>query len=176
MQVNILFLDIDGILNNKQHFMMLKELPKVSGADTLNDADLFTMKRDTNKMNFWCLKYILDNVPDLKIVISSSWRNYYSIEQFKELFTIYGLDGERIIDKTPKKFSSERIHEIHMWQDDHKDIKKWVALDDHEIYTLEDPDKQNEVLTDSWVGLTMPDAIKIIKHFKPDFKEPVMGI
>jgi hypothetical protein len=150
---------------------------KISPTDTLSDADLFTMKRNTAKQNMWCLKYILDNVPDLKIVISSSWRLHYNLESFRELFKIYGLEGERIIDKTPKRFSSERIHEIHMWLDDSSMFKwngKWVALDDHPIFNLEDLDKANEILTDSWVGLTLPDAIKVIKHFKPDFKEPIL--
>lgn len=170
--MNILFLDFDGVLNSKLHFLMQKEMPKVPGADTLVDADLFRMKRDVNKNNMWALKYVLTNVPDLKIVISSAWRNFYDMESFKELFEMFDMDGKRIIGKTPKKFSSERIHEIHEYLDEHKGITKWLALDDHVIFNLGDCDKVNEVLTDSWVGLTMPDAVKIIKHFKPDFKEP----
>lgn len=174
--MNILFLDVDGVLNNKQHFLALKEQGEPLGKDTLEEADLECMKRLTTPHNFWCLKYILDNVPDLKIVLSTSWRNHFDIEQFKELFKHYGLDGERIIDKTPRKFTSERIHEIHLYLDDNKNVKKWVALDDHAIFNLEDPDKVNEFLTDSWVGLTMNDAFKIIKHFNPNFKEPILAI
>ena len=178
--MNILFLDVDGVLNSKQHFLATKDI-KTPPADTLNDADLFTMKRDTNKNNMWCLEYILDNVPDLKIVISSSWRNHYDIESFKELFKIYGLDGNRIIGKTPKRFSSERVHEIHMWLDDFINDKenpmpRWIALDDHKIFELHSAEELNEVLTDNWVGLTLPDAFKVIKHFKPEFKEPVIMI
>ena len=173
--MNILFLDVDGVLNSNQNFLATKDI-KVYPADTLNDADLFAMKRDTNSNNMWVLDYILDKVPDLKIVISSSWRNHYDIESFKELFKIYGLDGNRIIDKTPIRLSSERVHEIHMWLDDNKDVKKWAALDDHVIFNLEDPDKANEFLTDSWVGLTMHDAFDVIKHFNPEFKEPVIMI
>jgi len=173
--MNILFLDFDGVLNSKQHFLMdeEKELP---GQETLIMADFEFMKSGINANNMWCLKYILNNVPDLKIVLSTSWRTHFEIEQFKELFKHYGLDGERIIGKTPKKFSSERMHEIHLWLEDNKDVKKWIALDDHAVFNLEDPDKQNEVLTDSWNGLTMNEAFKIIKHFKPDFEEPVLYI
>jgi len=173
-------LDFDGVLNSKQHFLALKEQGKPLGKDTLEEADLECMKRLTNSNNFWCLKYILANVPDLKIVISSAWRNHFKLEQFKELFKHYGLDGERIIDKTPKRFSSERVHEIHEWLDVYYELKRekisWAAIDDHVIFNLEDSDKANEFLTDSWVGLTMNDAFKIIKYFKSDFKEPEIAI
>jgi hypothetical protein len=174
--MQVLFLDVDGVLNSKQHFLATNNI-KIS--DEVSDPDLFTMKLYTNKNNMWCLGYILDNVPDLKIVISSSWRNHYNIESFKELFKIYGLNGERIIGKTPRKLSSTRADEINMWFDDTdiiEVISVWAALDDHVIFNLEDPDKANEFLTDSWMGLTLPDAFKIIKHFKPEFKEPVIMI
>jgi hypothetical protein len=174
--MNILFLDVDGVLSSKQHLLVTKD---VKVPEDVSDPDLFTMKRDTNINNMWVLGYILDKVPDLKIVISSSWRLHYDIESFKELFKIYKLDGDRIIGKTPKRFSSERVHEIHEWLDDNSMVNwtdKWVALDDHPIFNLEDPDKANEVLTDSWVGLSLPDAFKVIKHFKPDFKDPVIMI
>jgi hypothetical protein len=178
--MKVLFLDFDGVLNNKQYLMSLRELPEMPGADTLSDADLFCMKREVALNNMWILRYIMKQVPDLQIVISSSWRLHYDIESFKELFKIFNMDGERIIGKTPKKFSSERVHEIHMWLEDynetHKDEVDFVAVDDHVIFNLEDPDKAREFLTDGWTGITMHDAFKIIKHFKPDFKEPVFYI
>jgi hypothetical protein len=173
--MKILFLDIDGCLNSKQDILMQKE-EKLKGAKTPDEADFEYMKAYTDPKNVWCLKYIMDKVPDLAIVISSAWRNAFDMELFKELFKHYGLDGERIIGKTPKRFSSERVHEIHEWLDEHKDIEKWLALDDHPVFNLEDCDKVNELLTDSWVGLTMQDAFKVIKHFKPEYEEPVVLI
>jgi len=172
--MNILFLDVDGVLNSKQHFLATKVV-KVPGTDTLVDADLFAMKKDTNSNNMWCLGYILDKVPDLKIVISSSWRNHYDLESFKELFKICKLDGDRIIGKTPRRFSSTRSSEIHEYLadlNDHITDINWVAIDDHEIFLLEETDRKNQILTDNWVGLTLLDAFKVIKHFNPNFKEP----
>ena len=177
--MKILFLDVDGVLNSKQLFLANKD-KKIVGKDTLEKADFEYMKEATSAHNFWCLKYVLDTVPDLKIVLSSAWRNHFEMEQFKELFKHYGLDGEKIIDKTPRRFTSERMHEIHMYLDDKRDEGitdiKWAAIDDHVIFNLEDPDKVNEYLTDPWIGMTMQDAFKIIKHFKPDFKEPEIWI
>lgn len=177
--MRVMMLDFDGVLNSKQHFLATKGF-KVPGADTLNDADLFRMKSDVNANNMWVLRFIMDQVPDLKIVISSAWRSFYSLESFKELFKIYKLDGDRIIGVTPKKFSSERIHEIHMWLDDYVELHHkqpdWVALDDHAIFNLGDPEKVREFLTDSWVGLTMQDAFKIVQHFHPEYQPPVILI
>jgi hypothetical protein len=134
------------------------------------------MKHDINRNNMWVLGYIMDQVPDLKIVISSAWRVFYNMEDFVELFKIFNLDGSRIIGKTPKKLSSERHTEIRMWVDDytelhHKEVD-FLAVDDHVIWDLTSEFKEREVLTDPWVGATMHDAIKIIKHFRPDYQEP----
>ena len=177
--IKVIFLDFDGVLNSKLHFLANADLPKIS-ANTLSDADLFQMKRDVNVNNMWTLGFILDQVPDLKIVISSAWRLHYDIESFKELFKIFKLDDTRIIGKTPKKLSSDRSHEIHLWLEEYKELHHkqvdFIAVDDHVIWNLGDSHKKREVLTDSWVGLTMHDAFKIIKHFKPEFKEPEMHI
>lgn len=173
--MQVIFVDFDGVLNNKQHFLATKDLPKI-GADTMIDADLFQMKRDVTLHNMWTLGFILDQLPDLKIVISSSWRLHYEIEQFKELFKIYKLDGSRIIGKTPKKFSSERHTEIKMWIDEYEELHHkqvdFLAVDDHVIWDLMHKSKDREILTDPWVGLSMHDAFRIIKHFDPTFKEP----
>jgi len=173
--MKVLFLDFDGVLNNKQHMLATKEV-KTPDANDLNDAELFAMKRDIAQQNIWVLGFILDQLPDLHIVISSAWRTYYELESFKELFRIFQLDPTRIIGKTPKRFSSERIHEIHMWLEDWEEVNQkkvdWVAVDDHVIFNLEDEDKVREFLTDGWTGLTMRDAFAIIRHFNPDYKEP----
>lgn len=178
--MKVMMLDFDGVLNSKLHFLANADLPSID-ANTLSDADLFQMKRDVNVNNMWTLGFILDQVPDLKIVISSTWRLHYDLESFKELFKIFKLDGSRIIGMTPKQFSSERRQEIYMWLEEYKELHHkqvdFIAVDDHVIWNLdEDSHKKREFLTDSWVGLTMNDAFKIIKHFKPEFKEPEMYI
>lgn len=173
--MNILFLDCDGVLNSKQHFLMLQDVGKSKTKEDLKNAGLEFMILYTDAKNVWCLKYILDNVIDLKIVISSSWRNHFEIEQFKELFRHYRLDGERIIDKTDCKLSSYRCNEIRWWLEDNP-TDKWITLDDHVIFDFGSQDKEHEILTDPWNGLTMAEAFKIIKYFKPDFKEPSIAI
>lgn len=172
--MKVLFLDFDGVLNNKQHMLATKEV-KTPDANDLNDAELFAMKRDIAQQNIWVLGFILDQLPDLHIVISSAWRTYYELESFKELFRIFQLDPTRIIGKTPKRMSSYRCNEIHWWLEDWEEINHkrvdWLALDDHAIFDLGE-EKAREVLTDPWTGVTMHDAFRIIEHFNSNFKEP----
>lgn len=168
--MKVMMLDVDGVLNSKQHLYAVKD-KKVRGAKTLSNANLFVMKCDVNQNNMWALGYLLKEIPDLKIVISSAWRLHYDLSDFKELFKIFKLDETRIIGKTPKQFTSERRHEIREWLSDyealHGKVVDWVSVDDHIIFNLEDPDKFREHTTNSWVGLTMPDVFKIIRHFYP---------
>lgn len=200
--MKVLFLDFDGVLNSKQHFMMTKH----EGIQTAEDkdlADFLMMKHQTNVNNMWVLGYILTKLPDLKIVISSAWGKFYNLDQFKRLFKSYELDETRLIGITPRKFSSYRCNEINWWLKEQNEMEEhdcpletsagpcaihdafkarkpveiqWLALDDHEIFQLNDPELVNQHLTDSWVGVTMNDAFKIIKHFDPKFRAPFFGI
>ncbi len=200
--MQVLFLDFDGVLNSKQHFMMIKN-DKVAYHEDKEFNDYLVMKQQTNINNMWVLGFILKSLPDLKIVISSAWGKFYGLDQFKRLFKHYKLDPERLIGITPRKMSSYRCNEIHWWLSSvnepdehlcpketgatecdtckvndarvHVDIQ-WIALDDHEIFALDEPDIKNQHLTDSWVGVTMNDAFKIIKHFNPKFIAPWFGI
>lgn len=178
--MQVLFLDFDGVLNSKQHFMMIKD-QKVAYHEDKEFSDYLVMKQQTNANNMWVLGYILKQLPDLKIVISSAWGLHYKLDQFKRLFKYYKLDETRLIDITPRKLSSYRCNEIHWWlelavEKFSPDSMRWIALDDHEIFRLDEDDIKNQHLTDAWVGVTMNDAFKIIQHFKPDFKAPWFGI
>jgi len=173
--MNVLFLDFDGVLNSKQHYLATKDF-KIKGASSPDAADLLRMKHDVNSNNMWVLGYILKQLPELKIVISSAWGLHYDVEQFKELFRMFKLDDSRILGITPRKMSSYRCNEVRWWLADNPDVTNWITVDDHTIFQIEDPEKLNEYTTDSWIGLTMRDAFKIIQHFNPSYTEPVLFI
>lgn len=75
---------------------------------------------------------------DAKIVLSSDWRLYYSIEQMHAIFTHYGIPNV-IIDYTSPykvKMSSsgrmDRAKQILNWVEENNP-ESWVAIDDYDL-------------------------------------------
>ena len=75
---------------------------------------------------------------DLYIVASTSWRLYYTQNDFKELLTLRGLPGERLIGYTPNLIPSawshnmpDRADEIRAFLKDFKEpVEFCIILDD----------------------------------------------
>lgn len=75
---------------------------------------------------------------DMRIVASTSWRFFYTQDDFKELLTLRGLPGERLIGYTPNLIPSvwshnmpERADEIRAFLRDFKEpIEFCIILDD----------------------------------------------
>jgi len=80
---------------------------------------------------------------DLYIVASTTWRLYYSQEDFKELLTLRGLPGERLVGYTPNLYRDStffgggcpRRDEIrafmeHAKEEFGRDIEFYIILDD----------------------------------------------
>ncbi len=176
----ILFLDFDGVLNNVAFFLT-----------TDRHVDMFldvktTFKGNMDPYNIRILNYILEQVPDLEIIISSSWGARYSLKEIRQGLKHAGLKREfanRVIAITPRKMSSYRCNEV-VWavgdlREEGYTVEKWLTLDDHHIF----PDRKDpkdfygqfidrEVRTSKLHGLTIGDAWQIIKYFKEDFKYP----
>lgn len=146
---SILFLDIDGVLNT----------------DTLNDFKFHELHKGEGKLNSNCLKklkYLIETIPNLRIVLSSSWRiSEWSTSKLSYYFNIYGIDPSIIIDKTPRLQS--RSIEISNWLDNNKLItQKWIAIDDCHLSL------DSFLKIDPNVGLTDENVNKIIEILKID--------
>lgn len=166
MKNKIIFLDIDGVLNSQQFvlksgFEDLKELPSIISM--------------ISEENVWCLNYIVNNVPDLKFVISSSWRKHHPLEEIKKTLSYFNFDSDLIIGKTPSKPSSPRSYEIYLWLEDNggEESNLYAVLDDHFVYNTEQP---GFFKTDPLVGLTYRDACNIIRYFNKEWKQPVINL
>jgi len=107
--MKVIFLDFDGVVSKG-----------------------FTKKFD--KMSLFCA-FMRQN-KDVKIVISSSWREFRSMDELRLFFDEDVRD--QVIDKTPiltwdddlTDIPFERSHEIGLWLHDHPEVTRYIALDD----------------------------------------------
>lgn len=145
--MKLLFLDIDGVLNNE-----LRAQSEVYQIDP------------ECAQNF---NSLIDRT-GAKIVISSSWRLGMTLEDLKRVFEEKGLKGE-IIGVTPRLFPDDgyvRGNEILMWLRENESIygeryynyQNYLILDDDEDMLYQQRD--NFLQTDNYVGLTHNDVDK----------------
>jgi hypothetical protein len=129
--MKILFLDVDGVLNNTYTFARIHRAWKESGEPT--------------KVNFgWPLGHLDETLianlnpiveqTHCNIVLSSSWRVIAKIPDFREWMAQKGFHyAESIIDRTRRSVGDDpdaRGNEIKDWLTAHPEVTSYVILDD----------------------------------------------
>lgn len=156
--MNIIFLDIDGVLNCQIYYQ----------------SSAFN-KKDEHPYNQICrdrIKWlnILCKDTDAKVVISSTWR-HSGLDYCKDVLTKCGADFD-IIGITPSDNSRIRGVEIHQWLKEnifiltgkHKsDFKTYAIIDDDSDMLLEQ--QHNFFHTDNFSGLTPNVCYRITRFF-----------
>ena len=159
MRKNIIFLDIDGVLNL-----------------TENTANM-------QGMDFWdynCVNNLHDiftHCENLKIVFSTSWRMGHSAINLGWLWNYYRFRYESILDVTGKDVklglnNNPRLDEIHEWLTNyhyyHNQDKKYVIIDD----SLDDMTEEDLIYKNGYIchteyskGLTTEKKNEIINYF-----------
>lgn len=135
--MKIIFLDIDGVLNT----LMIDIKPFSSNRGQISRDGFYyklNMPNDMEVSNrqaiMWLNKLCVET--NAKIVITSTWRmGVDGLENTKKALYNSGLiDNIEIIDATPILQNpvdmNIRGHEIQEWLDNHKNINKYVILDD----------------------------------------------
>ena len=152
----ILFLDFDGVLNSTQSRIWVQR--RIDQGDSVTPID-----KDFCPIALSNLKKILELIPDLKIVISSSWRLGKDLGYFQKLFTKLGINSDSVIGLTPIMDSNDysRIDEIKAWLK-RNPTKSFVVLDDFSFGT----NAKNLIQVNDKIGLTLLDVKKISKVFK----------
>lgn len=120
--MKIVFLDIDGVLNSHQSDLYHNSF-----------SQEFTMEKRLCPIATSNLKELLTIHPDIKIVVSSTWRRSRSIEQLGEILSYYKIDKNVVLSKTNYDGPGEiRGLKIKKWLQDnqHLDISHFVILDD----------------------------------------------
>lgn len=141
-QLYILFLDVDGVLHST----------RAQGEATFSSDCMRALMR------------ILESLPELRIVLSTSWRLEDETRQIVEDklaqlgFPGVVLPGER--GRTPQ-IRGPRVSEILHWLAEYEEsmgVRGWVAIDDIPLYGLGD---EHFLLINGGTGLTQDDAVVV---------------
>lgn len=149
MLLNILFLDIDGVLN----------------PDKANHQHIFAPSCVRQ------LRRILDAHPATHVVFSTSWRTGFSFFVLGWLWRQHDLPLQRVIGRTPEIETGLRGAEIEQWlqnaplrSKDHK-VARYAVLDDEVEPILENIPAESVFACNPWDGLTEEVADRVIAHF-----------
>lgn len=146
---NIIFLDIDGVLNSNKYF------DGISNKECINPVDRLMLDIDMSKV-----KLLLEviNKTNAKIVITSSWRRMKLYPYIKERLVSMGLP---VVGETPF-IEGRRGEEIKSYLLENR-VSNYCIIDDEvfkDYNTLED----NLVITNFYEdGLTKEHAEEVVK-------------
>jgi hypothetical protein len=164
---NIIFLDIDGVLNCQLHYDSQQFKDYLEKGDKTSDH-----AHCSSQISFERIGWLnnLCEQTDSQIVVSSTWRSGKSVEQLQAMFNDCG-GTFTILDKTGHCECRTRGCEIHEWlvQNCQKhfgvgyyDFYRYAIIDDDSDMLL---NQQNHFFqTDTWSGLT-PNTCYRIKRF-----------
>lgn len=166
---NIIFLDIDGVLNS--NFWNDCHQREISNGTLIDEEKIKLLVYLVNKTN-------------AKIILHSGWRSWFDpalkplrIEAAR-LIELFDKEGLHIDGLTPdltteeirktKKFSLVKADEILLWISLHNDVTAWVILDDLDLHN--DQVRQHQVKTDQTTGLTLEDVKQAVKILTGNLK------
>lgn len=148
--MRLIFLDFDGVMNTPSIWSFEKE-------------------KAIGKKHVDALQKIMSNCVDVGVVISSTWRHFYSLKEIGRFLAHHGFThADKIIGKTPDfSIHPRRGLEIAAYL---KDLKQrpddYIILDDNTDMTQEQIDGGHFFSISCIVGLTEDLADKIIFRFK----------
>ena len=174
--MKIIFLDMDGVLNSIQSHTFFHQIGDQNWfkdylPDTEDFQDIRTYHSEICPIACSNMKKLLDNHPDIRFVISSTWRRLYPLDFFDALFKHIGMTTEdKVIGRTPYMSGYDRGDEIQSWLDDAlgvHEIEQFVILDDdsdmaHFLGT------DNFIQTDVKVGFDYNTMLRVDKFFGGD--------
>lgn len=155
----VIFLDIDGVLNSN--------LWNESHQREISDGTLI----DSEKIRL--LSKLIQST-NAKIILHSGWKYWFDCDLKplcreaenlrslleKEGLTIAGITPDHATEeiKKSKKFSLIKADEILAWLAAHKDVEKWIVIDDLDLHNTEI--ELHQIKTDQSIGLTVEDVRK----------------
>ncbi len=162
----IIFLDFDGVLNSGDNSRAISQL-------SFDDPDKVNTSIAGFEIDERCVRWLtyIINSTGAKIVVSSSWRLNYTLEEMRAIWKHFNLPGE-LIGYTPfidNEFAEmfdgaeikpiERGKEIERWLDENKVDKYCIIDDDFDMLPT-----QVFVQTDPEFGLTYETAKLVVDY------------
>lgn len=126
--MKVIFLDFDGVLNSATSFLYENNRRKKHKEQGVSGPVNETL-------SYHCcaaLQHVLDAYPEVKIVLSTTWRELFSLDWLREKLASYHVDSSRVIDRTPSSISGDRGEEIGRWLYSHPEVKQYVVIDDND--------------------------------------------
>lgn len=159
--MKIIFLDIDGVMND---FEIIKK--SVRGVKTnSNNPPLIYLTSSIGDAFISRLNKLVKST-GADVVVSSTWRKWYTLERMQQAFKIMGFEGT-IVGVTPI-LETRRGFEIEDWIKSNENsfkVEKFVILDDdNDMEHLMD----RLVLTSMFSGLTDEHVVRAIEMLKDE--------
>lgn len=172
--MNVIFLDIDGVLNSK--FWDESHQMEISDGKHIDTEKVILLSKLVNRTN-------------ASIVFHSGWRFWFdenikpTRKESEHLVNLLAKEGMSISGVTPdftteeirktKKFSKVKADEILAWLQEHPETENWIVLDDLDLHNEEIV--RHQVMTNPECGLTEADVDKAIKKLIAKFIEKPQG-
>jgi len=138
--MKVLFLDFDGVLNSHQSNNFWHHNRDQDKWENELYKDWQGTLREYIAQEFCPIalnnvQELVRTVPDLKIVVSSTWRLGETVETLKKILAPAKLVSDAVIDVTPAfrwraGGETTRGHEIQDWLDRHPEVTNYVIIDD----------------------------------------------
>ena len=148
-----IFCDWDGVLITVGS-MIYNNRMKLLGLSSIPSDQAFCPIASSN------LEYILEECPDVFVVVSSTWRKGKTLKSLQKMFKMNHILADRMIGTTPEIKGEYRGAEIEAYLKEHPEVTDFAIIDDENDM---DPYMDRLVQTDSRNGLTFSDAERVIE-------------
>lgn len=168
--MKVIFLDFDGVLNSMQSATFWhNKRDQAKWENELYSAWTGTLReylaQEFCPIALSNVEELVRRIPDVKIVVSSTWRMAETVETLKKILAPAKLVSDAVIDTTPIFREGPRGDEIQDWLNRHPEVTHYVIIDDDS--DMLDSQKNNFVKTSSMHGFQYADilwALRILEE------------
>jgi len=135
--IKVIFLDMDGVMNSCQSNYWYRRMLGheediwVAYRTEENEDTLSGYEKQLCPLACGNLRHLFEYHPDIRIVISSTWRKGRPVDKFNAIFKYFKIFKEdKVIDKTPV-LNTERGYEIQEWlKNTQYLVEDFIIIDD----------------------------------------------